>query len=352
MNNTNALPAKKPRDYAFDNLKALLIFLVVLGHVLIEGKSHEVVRILYRYIYVFHMPLFVFISGYFSKKAAKSFSSAVHSGLIPYVIFALLFMAVEWLIIPSSRAGLPGSLLEPPFTYWYLLCLFYWRLITPVLSKLKGFAFPVVFAAGLLIGLMTKGTATMSVARAFAFLPFYWMGFCFNSDTIAAIRKVNKVVSFIVFALASAGLVWLFVNVDIDYTSILQMRKGYTQCGFDVLSGMGVRLAAYAAAIIISFCLINLMPNKKFFFSYIGSGTISIYIGHGYLVYFVLRHFGVLDGVFAQLGSWASLGFCLLLAIAITFLFSPPFFTTLYKKITSGVSSLFTPKKDKAEKTA
>lgn len=352
MSSNNTLSAKKPRDYAFDNLKALLIFLVVLGHVLIEGKNHEVVRTLYRYIYVFHMPLFVFISGYFSKKAAKSFSSAVHSGLIPYVIFALLFMAAEWIIIPSSRAGLPGSLLEPPFTYWYLLCLFYWRLITPLLSKLKGFAFPVVFAAGLLIGLMTKGTATMSVARAFAFLPFYWMGFCFNSDTVAAIRKINKVVSFIVLALLSAGLVWLFVNVDLDYTSILQMRKSYTQSGLDVFTGMGVRLAAYAAATVITLCLVNLMPNKKFFFSYIGSGTISIYIGHGYVVYFLLRHFGLLKGVFAQLGSWASLGLCLLISIALTFLFSPPFFTTLYKKITSGASSLLTPKKNKAEKSA
>lgn len=352
MNNSNALPAKKPRDYAFDNLKALLIFLVVLGHVLVEGKNHEAIRVLYRYIYVFHMPLFVFISGYFSKKAAKSFSSAIHSGLIPYVIFALLFMAAEWIIIPSSHAALPGSLLEPPFTYWYLLCLFYWRLITPVLSKLKGFAFPVVFAAGLLIGLVTKNTSTLSFTRAFAFLPFYWMGFCFNSDTVAAIRKINKIVSLIVFTLVSAGLVWLFMNVDLDYTNIFQMRKAYTQCGLEPLSGMAVRLAAYAAATVISLCLINLMPNKKFFFSYIGSGTISIYIGHGYIVYFVLRHFGLLKGVFAQLGEWASLGFCLLLAVVITFLFSPPIFTTAYKKITSGVSRIFTPKKDKAEKAA
>ena len=58
----------KERDYFFDNLKAVLIFLVVLGHFLLPIHGESVLVVVKRLIYVFHMPLFVFVSGYFAKK--------------------------------------------------------------------------------------------------------------------------------------------------------------------------------------------------------------------------------------------------------------------------------------------
>ena len=57
----------KERDYFFDNLKAVLIFLVVLGHFLLPIHGESVLVVVKRLIYVFHMPLFVFVSGYFAK---------------------------------------------------------------------------------------------------------------------------------------------------------------------------------------------------------------------------------------------------------------------------------------------
>ena len=51
----------------WDNLKAILIFLVVLGHIVPEcGAITYWLRFA---IYTFHMPAFVFVSGFFSKKA-------------------------------------------------------------------------------------------------------------------------------------------------------------------------------------------------------------------------------------------------------------------------------------------
>ena len=57
------------RDLYWDSLKFVLIFLVVYGHT-IETYSPDgsINRAIYNLIYVFHMPLFIFISGYFSKK--------------------------------------------------------------------------------------------------------------------------------------------------------------------------------------------------------------------------------------------------------------------------------------------
>ena len=62
------------RDYLYDNIKGILIILVVLCHFLGYAmiKSDTVVRSFIIFIYYFHMPLFIFISGYFSKDPARA----------------------------------------------------------------------------------------------------------------------------------------------------------------------------------------------------------------------------------------------------------------------------------------
>ena len=62
---------KAERDYFFDNIKAVLIFFVVLGHFLLPIHEEGILVLIKRLIYVFHMPLFVFVSGYFSKRIYK-----------------------------------------------------------------------------------------------------------------------------------------------------------------------------------------------------------------------------------------------------------------------------------------
>ena len=58
----------KNRNYLLDNLKVVLIFFVVFGHVIeYYIKDNSVLRTIYIFIYIFHMPLFVFVSGYLSK---------------------------------------------------------------------------------------------------------------------------------------------------------------------------------------------------------------------------------------------------------------------------------------------
>ena len=54
----------KNRIYRYDNVKALLIFLVVLGHMTTDYVSDShLVRWTTLWIYTFHMPAFIFLSG-------------------------------------------------------------------------------------------------------------------------------------------------------------------------------------------------------------------------------------------------------------------------------------------------
>ncbi|WP_426638635.1 acyltransferase family protein [Priestia aryabhattai] len=60
------------RDAYFDNVKFILIVLVVFGHLLTPFINDEQwLRTLYIFIYTFHMPAFILISGYFAKGYRK-----------------------------------------------------------------------------------------------------------------------------------------------------------------------------------------------------------------------------------------------------------------------------------------
>ena len=70
MNHT--LSPGQPRDHLFDNIKALMLFLVPLGHTLdVFIADGNVEEILMKYIYLFHMPIFAFVTGYFTKKSGQ-----------------------------------------------------------------------------------------------------------------------------------------------------------------------------------------------------------------------------------------------------------------------------------------
>ena len=69
---SNILEVNNRRDVAFDYLKAFAIWLVVYGHChqhLLSLDRHD--NIVYVFIYSFHMPLFMCISGYFSSSSLK-----------------------------------------------------------------------------------------------------------------------------------------------------------------------------------------------------------------------------------------------------------------------------------------
>lgn len=77
------------RNKEIDSIKFLLIFLVVFGH-FIEGflKIFEF-DLIYRFIYAFHMPVFVFFSGYLSsgKIDEKKSDGILFTIIIPFVVF-------------------------------------------------------------------------------------------------------------------------------------------------------------------------------------------------------------------------------------------------------------------------
>lgn len=83
----------KKRIYLMDNYKGLLIFLVVFAHFTWECySSSDIFSNISTTIYLFHMPMFIFISGYFSKSENSRSFKSINKLLLYYVIFNTIMM--------------------------------------------------------------------------------------------------------------------------------------------------------------------------------------------------------------------------------------------------------------------
>ena len=98
-----------PYSYLVDNIKIFLIFLVVFNHIIAFQlvKADQVVRFVWYGITIFHMPAFIFISGYLSKKPQDVMKN-VKNLLIPYILGYTLYLGSADLAVPG-RSGSTGN---------------------------------------------------------------------------------------------------------------------------------------------------------------------------------------------------------------------------------------------------
>lgn len=271
----------KKRDSFFDSLKFILICLVVFGHILEYSMVNDELSFkVYSFIYMFHMPLFVFISGYFSKnitwdKLKKSFKT-----LLPaYLVFQII------LSIPNMLDGsfsLFNFFTSPQGVLWYILALLYWRIAFYFVPKIKFLNFPAVIILSVLmsffIGLVNY-PVFLAIAKTIAFLPYFALGYYCTENTIEKIRGWNKIISIIILLVA---FVLAYIFTTSDFVLNLYGEFSYKYAFNSISKGLLWRIVSIVGAIILSCAVINLSTTK---FHKWGGNTLGIYLLHAPLVY-------------------------------------------------------------------
>ena len=115
------------RDLYWDFCKSIAIIIVILGHCLqYFGNQNLMIRpsdnFLYRFIYSFHMPFFLFISGYFT-----NFHNESILNICKKKFFHLVLPTIVWSLIIYLCISLPFHLLKHDFLImnFILSCLEY-----------------------------------------------------------------------------------------------------------------------------------------------------------------------------------------------------------------------------------
>ena len=191
----------------WDILKCFLIFCVVLGHAAdYYTADSPSLRCLFLFIYSFHMPLFIFVSGLFSKRTVNQLRISKISG------FLLLYVALKmtgWFFNPATfrlnlftESGLP----------WYMLVMFFYPIITHFLRNVKAhyvLIISVIFAV--FAGFDSNINDFLALSRLIVFFPFYYLGYSLDAEQLESFTKKSwvKIVAVVcvigVAALALSG---------------------------------------------------------------------------------------------------------------------------------------------------
>ena len=301
----------KSRNYFLDNYKAFLILLVVIGHFIEPCYTNTLfLTVLKWIIFSFHMPAFIFISGYFSKKD-MGLEKLIQKLVIPYFIFELLYYFLYVFVI-HKETGLYFN--RPKFSLWYLMSLFFWRIATPYLKRIPGNLF-IAITGGLLIGFIQLGNF-FSIPRTLFFYPFFLAGYYFQENWFDTVRRHWK--AFTIGLAAAPGLLggWVLFTGQELTPFIFYGRYSYADMGLTNGVGLLVRLVCYGISFLAIFAVCAIIPRKKHFYSILGVRTMSIYLFHG-LVYSILKDGHVLEKVNTPLETVLLLGFCILLTFVL-----------------------------------
>lgn len=322
---------EKQRIYYWDNLKALLIFLVVLGHFLLPVTDvSKIIEIPNTFIYRFHMPAFVFVSGYFAKSYVNKKEGRINK-LAGFIILYGVYKILLWI----TESAVLGEVTELNFLLvraapWYMICMFYWYLVLPLFSRFK----PVIsigFAVLLLI-IVGHGCTfeyVLGVARGIIYLPFFLMGFYFKKEWVEIItsKKVKIIVGISVGFVIAASLAGQ-IFFDISFINVLE---NYTRNAIDtvLMADRGATVIWMAKACVISFIIMCFIPKGETVFTFIGSRTLGIYILHR-IVRQVFEN-GNLYRYFDD-NEIVLLLVCIAISVVVTLVCSVKCFTILFQK--------------------
>lgn len=264
MDNT----AVKNRSAYWDNIKGFLMLLTVFAHMLfqLQDNSYTINRTV-DIIYMFHMPAFVFISGFFGKsERSHSFESIIRLIFLYFIFNSIVGLAYGF-----------TSLLSPMYSYWYLVALVVWRLTAHRIAKFKEIML-ILFVIALFVGFYPSVDNTFAAARIIGFYPYYMSGYLLDrekSDKLINKKYINRMavgsVLAIAFLLLSAAAYSYFTYTD----SALQML------GYDEPIQSFGRIVLYVIAFLAIYALRCIFPDKEIpLLTMFGRNSLWIFVLH------------------------------------------------------------------------
>jgi fucose 4-O-acetylase-like acetyltransferase len=299
-------------------VRLLLIFLVVFGNISVGlMATNPMLQNIVKFIFCFHIPLFAFVSGYFSKPFmyGNQKLKAMYRLFAQYLLFQGIYLLADHTFFHTT--GVKFSLFEPYWMLWFLFSMIFWRLLLIVFDKSK-YVLMWSFLLGLLIGLSHGDGTWMSLSRTFIYFPYVVLGYYFDPKWLETlIHSRMKLMS-----IAYLSLLFVFISivpVSIEFNWFIG-NATFNQLHVSPLLGVFFRFLFYIIQVTASVSVIVLVSTKPSIFSRWGERTIYVYLLHGIIIR-TLMHYKLLEHM--------NIGAIFILAVFITFLLVQPIFRLL-----------------------
>ncbi len=276
----NSSSTGKDRLLFADNLRGFLILLVVLGHCIQFSYTDFAHNIVFRYIYSFHMPLFMFLSGFVSYRGAyrlESIGRRFSQLVVPFICWAALEMAM----------GGDFNLLwlrEPDRALWFLWVLFWISVQHIAISKLSAklnIAEEILMLASIcfFMTLLFRGRTAYGVGLIAWYLPFY----CAGALSRKYFDALQPVLLRMWLPLLCSFLVLGWFWMGEDSPTFLTTNSESIAFGYKLITGMAG-----------SFCFLSIAMkwnHRVLYLTELGGMTLGIYAVHQPILHFLTdRH--------------------------------------------------------------
>lgn len=308
-----------------DNLRCLLIFLVVFGHFLglIPGADP-----LYRIIYLFHMPAFLFLTGYFSHFNGIKILTDL---LYPYVVFQVLYLLFDAFVLRQSPL-VHLQFTVPYWLLWYLLDLIFCRLLIPLVDKVpRPLRLPAVLASvglALVCGYVPEFGYYLSTGRFFSFFPFFLAGYYLAQSRWFPVWLEQRRLKQLPFALAGVAVALLSCLRESRFSpEMLYGAVPYPAAHFGPVTRLLITFFSFGWIL----ALLLLIPRRHLpGITELGRNTLPIYLLHGFLV----RLAGRVQ--LFRFSLWTNLTLALLLSVGLVALLGHPRIQKPFRTVFTG----------------
>ena len=296
------------RNNIFDAVKALAIWLVVLGHCVqyLSGVDYWNDR-LFQFIYSFHMPLFFMISGFFFASSAKLgwwefLSKKALTLLLPCFVWGI----VDAIMYFDSWSQLCANILLPThWPFWFFKGLFLVQVFVYVIMRLtariEGGA-NIRVCSLILLSLLVYAMPYMAVPRVM--LPIFWIGYVMKMkyEWFVTYHRAIGIGALLLFA----GLYYFWNGETMHYSAsasvtiyhVLLGKHGYT--GLNLLM-LGYRILLGASGSVAIIAAMHEIKSVHKYIGIIGASTAGIYILQTYILQ---KGMGGLFERYVNLSAW------------------------------------------------
>jgi len=312
-----------------DNARYWVMLLVVIGHTLTQFVVMDSARAVYVWIYAFHMPFFILISGYTARHYVGNFRQVrriVSTLVIPYLITETALQ-----LITRHYEDEPAHLmiLSPQWLAWFLAALLIWRLTTPIWRALK---YPITTSIliSLAVGLIEVPNV-FALPKVLGFLPFYVIGLHMNRARFEWLSQTSVRIASALFLTVTFIICYLYSrNWTTDWL-LWKQRYDEEPLGAGPWEGMLQRGELLLLGLAMTFAALSLVPRRRSWTTILGGRTFYCYLLHGYVILILKFQFGLFDRV-EKYGVLAVIG-CMIAAVVLANLLMLSFVSKVFRPI-------------------
>lgn len=275
-----------------DLVKCVAIWLVLWGHAITQLMNHELGQNpAYVFIYSFHMPLFMMVSGFFARSSFKLTAKELVWKKFKQLIWPALIFGALWygtdLLLGNREFSVMGVIRFEAEAYWFLKSLFFAYLIGYLAFKCGRYKWLAIIASCALFCLLQlRGQTFFKMGNM---LPFFYLGM-FIKEWIPWIHR-NKYI-WMLIALVIFACAFYFYSLDYAFAVYFFKTLTWESLGnwmYYLLVGLSGSLMVITACMIICEKLGETSIVRAL--SKIGQHTLSIYLLQKLLLEILLPHF-------------------------------------------------------------